>query len=332
MKKRFVEIDCLRGLAISLVLLGHSIIMFPINLNNIFWCQALHFAVSSVHLPLFFAVAGFCFHFRGYRDLLNKKTPRLVIPYLVFSLAGIAAPLFFPSLVNEPKPLGEMLLGILTGQTAWFLYALFLIFLLFPVLLRLARNRTGAWITAILILLIYFFPYWPKVCNLANVADYLLFFALGYAVRQRLDMLGRTLEKAEKKLGRFVLWTLCVVLWACLVGLMMKIGEKNRLPYSVPRLFAALLGMFLCLEYVRYRVSGPVCRAFAEIGKYTLQLYLFNGYFLVASRTLLVKILGITAPIPVILGNYIVILGLNYLFVKYVIARVKLFRTLTGMV
>ena len=80
MKKHYPEVDSLRGLAIALVLLGHSVIKYPVDLNQILWCDALHYAVSSVHLPLFFAVAGFCYSFRGYKDLLRRKTPRLLVP------------------------------------------------------------------------------------------------------------------------------------------------------------------------------------------------------------------------------------------------------------
>ena len=41
-RKRLPEVDILRGMAILMVLLYHSIIVFPVNLHEIQWCSALH--------------------------------------------------------------------------------------------------------------------------------------------------------------------------------------------------------------------------------------------------------------------------------------------------
>ncbi len=38
-KKYYEEIDILKGIAITLVVLGHSVIVYPINLHDIFWCK-----------------------------------------------------------------------------------------------------------------------------------------------------------------------------------------------------------------------------------------------------------------------------------------------------
>ena len=41
MKKYFEEVDVLKGIAILLVLLGHSFILYPINLLNYSWCNTI---------------------------------------------------------------------------------------------------------------------------------------------------------------------------------------------------------------------------------------------------------------------------------------------------
>lgn len=60
MKERIEEIDWLRGFATFLVILGHSIIVYPINLHEIPWCNVLYEFISSFHMPLFFVISGFC--------------------------------------------------------------------------------------------------------------------------------------------------------------------------------------------------------------------------------------------------------------------------------
>lgn len=59
--KHYREIDILRGIAIIMVFLGHAVIVYPINLENVAWCRGLVAFISAVHMPLFFVVAGFAF-------------------------------------------------------------------------------------------------------------------------------------------------------------------------------------------------------------------------------------------------------------------------------
>ena len=49
-KKHLQEIDALKGWAIFLVVLGHSIIVYPINLHENIYCDALFTAVSYFRL------------------------------------------------------------------------------------------------------------------------------------------------------------------------------------------------------------------------------------------------------------------------------------------
>lgn len=59
------EINWMRGFAAFLVVLGHSIIVFPVNLHEIPWCKYLYDTIYSFHMPLFFAISGYCFSMRG---------------------------------------------------------------------------------------------------------------------------------------------------------------------------------------------------------------------------------------------------------------------------
>ena len=81
--KHYREIDILRGIAIIMVFLGHAVIVYPINLENVAWCRGLVAFISAVHMPLFFIVAGFCFHRKStYVDMVQKKIKRLLVPYV----------------------------------------------------------------------------------------------------------------------------------------------------------------------------------------------------------------------------------------------------------
>ena len=144
-----------------MILLGHSIIVYPIDLNEKYeWCYYLHSFVSSVHMPLFFAISGFCFGFRDWKSFLIKKARRLLIPYFSFGLLGILVNTFLASFVNKPESPGRMIMNLLSGQGSWFLCTLFVIF---P-FIRNGYNslRVGLIITIILGGL-QFFDFWPVV-------------------------------------------------------------------------------------------------------------------------------------------------------------------------
>ena len=65
MKVYYEEINRLKGIAILLVLLGHSIIFMPINLMEITWCSILYKYIYIFHMPLFFIISGFLYNYKG---------------------------------------------------------------------------------------------------------------------------------------------------------------------------------------------------------------------------------------------------------------------------
>ena len=70
----FEQIDALKGIAIFLVVLGHGIIFYPVDLHQNVVCESIFRWLSSVHMPLFFLISGFCFSFKGnYKSFIWKK-------------------------------------------------------------------------------------------------------------------------------------------------------------------------------------------------------------------------------------------------------------------
>lgn len=91
--QHYREIDILRGIAIILVILGHAIIVYPVNLMNVVWCKSVFSFVITLHMPIFFGVAGFCFHQnKSYTYMVKKKFARLLIPYTVFNILDMFLP------------------------------------------------------------------------------------------------------------------------------------------------------------------------------------------------------------------------------------------------
>lgn len=122
--KRLDWIDIAKGIAIILVIVGHTV-PNPSPLRH---------AIFSFHKPVFFILAGYTFRPKPRRELLSGSVSRLLVPYVILALAWQV-----PSFLMSGAPLTggvlvsglEMLvfasgvdvpgLGVIAVGMAWFL-------------------------------------------------------------------------------------------------------------------------------------------------------------------------------------------------------------------
>lgn len=318
-KVRYRQIDALKGIAIFLVILGHSIIRYPVDLHRDRVCLFLFRWLSSVHMELFFIISGFCFSYPGsYREYLGKKARRMLVPYLVFNLLDMVPRSLFRSLVNRPRDMGESVRRmVFYGGEYWFLYTLFLIFLIFPFLARAVRGRRYlmAGLPVLLLAAGYCLPD-VSVFTLDLVIQYLFYFSLGVVVRETLG--GRIFDLKIPGPAKAALIVLLLPLWVAVL--------RSRLPgRDVLCALTGIAALWLAAQF------GAVITFFERFGKYSLQLYLLNGFFLVASRTVIVSVLGVREPAVIILFNLAVDFFGSYLVIKYLCERIGPVRVLMGM-
>ena len=102
---------------------------------------------------------------------------------------------------------------------------------------------------------------------------------------------------------------------------------KIIIGYSIlPRVVTTLLAIVAVFFFTRFNWFN---RIFMRFGAYSLQLYLFNGFLLVASRVIICKLT--TNPALIISFNMLIDFFLSYLFIKYLWSKVKFFRLISGM-
>lgn len=327
-KKYYEEIDILKGIAIAMVILGHAVIRYPINLHEVAWTKLVYDWVETMHMPLFFLISGYCFSFHGdYWPFLKKKIQRILIPYVVFNLIDCVPRATLSFLVNRPKSIGESIESIfLYGGEYWFLYALFAFFVVFPLICPYVKSTKAKCVFVFAALLLKFVPGLPKVFILYRMAYHFFYFATGFALKDVFQIETTSNWVENHKLTSAVLVIMIVIGQVILIPV--YVSDYNQV-YGV---LLALIGVVLCY-IMTVLINLPFVRnLFREFGKYSLQLYLLNGFMLVFSRQFVVGILGISEPFVILTVNMFFDLLVSYWIIKYVFARVKLLSVLSGMV
>ena len=333
MKQHYREVDILKGIAILMVLLGHSIIVHPINLNEQYgWCNYLHWFVSTVHMPLFFTISGFCFGFHDWKSYIIKKSRRILIPYFSFGLLGIFVNLFFSSFVNNPNSFDKAAVNLLTGQGNWFLCTLFVIFLIFPFIKNIYNSLIHGLVITIILGGFQFFAWWPSIFNIDNVAKYIFYFSVGFLCKSVYKHQPEYWKKLISFVNRLDVMVASYLLLIILVCMRINLGKGSHILYVIVSMLAAIIGIIGTVSFTFFISKFSFSILFEETGKVSLQLFLLNGYFLTITRTITVRLLHISSPMIIIAANLFVMYLVSFLFIKLVIERVKLFRILTGMV
>lgn len=109
---RVTYIDVAKGMAICLMVLGHSSI--PSSLSNFIW---------AFHMPLFFIASGFTTNWERdtFMSFVKKKVRGLLLPFLIYSgvVMGVESMAGWNTLSN-------LLLRGWEGYALWFIPVLFI--------------------------------------------------------------------------------------------------------------------------------------------------------------------------------------------------------------
>lgn len=297
-ESRFREADLLRGLAILMVMLYHSIIVYPVNLHEIPWCAGLHSFLWTLQMPLFFLVSGFCYsRRRGLAAYYEGRVKRILIPHIFFSALDILPRVLENPLVNgkAESPAKALEDFFLYGGSDWFLLTLFIIACVFPLVEALIK-KDRIRLAAALILSLPLYIFHDRVTDLFclnMVCGFFVWYLAGYGIRLIADgeRPGTFWERPASVPG------------ALLMAALLYIAYINTGKRAAELMFVAA-GAGLCLLVVR-KAAGRVERLLDLSGRWSLQLYLLNPYALVFTRTLLCAGLGVTNAAVIITANFV---------------------------
>ena len=273
----------LRGLAILLVVVGHSIQWTDAGFD----ANPLFSFIYSFHMPLFFFISGVV-GARGIRrpllDQLRAKTLTLLVPFaswwLLVSVVqwlddGQSPPAALLSLVKSPD------VGL------WFLWVLFVITLSSAVSLRLAPKR-AEWAGLIGMAVLLQVARVP-VLGVTMVSWYFPFFAGGLLLSDRF-IRGTALDPKKRRpaeLFAIVIWFGLALgwhreslvwpaqEWAARGGPMPRLVD---MPYRYVTAAASIATA--CVVVRRIAATSWAGKALGYFGRNTLEVYVSHGLFL----------------------------------------------------
>ena len=270
MHQRKTWIDGLRGLAMLFVIYGHLCLgIRPYSLFS-----------SPIKLPLFFAVTGYVFSFKGgnAKAFFRSLAQHLILPWLIFSAVYTAVK------IAGGTAASEALLDFISGNVAWYIPCLIAAEIVF----FLVRKATKPlWLQYALMLALAAAGYLisrpgTELCTFVGRALIVQFYI----------MIGYVFRNLEERITKPKLWpAVFFILYAC-IGAYVLIQHSSSIvdvqsnSYYDPLLFAAMVvcGCSFLFYYARC-IKMP--RWLAFIGRNTLIFYLFHARILDMLRPLI---------------------------------------------
>lgn len=195
--ERNILIDVLKGFAIILVVLGHSIqYNIPVCFDN----SLVFRIIYSYHMPFFMFLSGFVSFgsFDGSTAKLAKRFKSLIIPFwswfvisyafswIIFYLKGGSEPDFLMSVIGVLKS---------PDHGLWFLWVLFLNILVLFASLKITHIHEEFVLLAFFVLLNILVPVTGfSSFGMAALSKLLLFFLFGYVLNKHALKLKKTLS------------------------------------------------------------------------------------------------------------------------------------------
>jgi fucose 4-O-acetylase-like acetyltransferase len=278
--RRIVFLDIAKGLAIILVVLGHSI--GGISLSHCCgegaYARDIAYVIYTFHMPAFFFISGILTQERegsNTAQSVARIMTSIVYPYILWSTIQTSAAILADSAVNTPRNVSDLFQILYAPRDQfWFLYTLCLIRLLDVFVLKSQSKRI---IVALLAadLVVYLLLFWnaSNPTNLNNLLYGLAFY-----------LLGRTSSiTAVSRLPPVLAIVALVALVAFgALGKAYDIGHRSLVPAALAGIACLLT---LAVQIDRHR--GTLAVALSRLGRYSMAIFLVHAMASAAARFVL---------------------------------------------
>lgn len=318
MKKYYEEINIARGIAIFLVVLGHSFPDSQLNIyNNSFIYRNIFNTIYSFHMPLFFMISGFLsYKLICINDIMEKKKAlkdkfmRLMLPYLIISIPSLILKYIFVDFAYKSFNFKFGFLEILVGRNPngglWFLYTLFLVYFI-----AIYINKYYFKLICVLFFILYFIPNTNviSIFTISYICKQGLFYFIGIAIYLKYDKFKKIIE------NKYINIIALIILF-----LGNYIVTLNNLKIGIINLIISFSGILLTikLSIIISKVKSKVNYMFNILGDYSYDIYLISYFVQIPIRVILftkfdfnyevtiILMLSLGIIIPILISRYFI--------------------------
>lgn len=315
MKERAYEIDVMKGIGILLVILGHCMPDFPVNILEDPLSSEVRRFIYTFHMPMFFFCSGFVCGITPKKPLnkeLSARLWRLVVPYFIFSLVNLGLRLAFSSITRSDINIMETISKwFLYGGYYWFVYVLFI--LMFIVTL-LKPRKWGKWaLIAFSLVGIYVYYLHIQIFCLEEIGWYTLFVMLGFCLAKYRSSMLSIMKNC------WIPACLTVLLVVLFFTISVPDKETQFVPYYIQKLLMALIGLFAFYGFAVHPINNKKVSGFIEhFSKYSLQYYLIHEITSLPCFYV-VPALHLKASILAVLINFVLVTFTSYLVLRVIL-------------
>jgi len=286
--KRDQGIECLRGIAIILVVLGHVIggkpeygLQLP---EDSAYRYFLYDWLIHIRMPLFTVISGYVYAMRPINDFstipkfLIRKSRRLLIPFLV-----AASLFFFFQELKDGRGLSEIFIHswhvYIDGHVQyWFIQGIFLVFLLVAILDGFGWSTDFRQWLAVIVGVVGIYSLnlpLPSLFAIDHIPFLLMFFLFGLGLYR--------FEPQLVQNSRLLILTILLFGAGFLAQQYMYFRLPNLLK-NYDQLFTLLIGGSGTFLLIHFRLHNHL---FAKLGNYAYEIFLYHIFGVVIMRMLL---------------------------------------------
>lgn len=312
-KKHFASIDVARTIGIFLVVLGHA---FPDaslqgGIQNSVW-RVVFNIIYSFHMPLFIFLSGFVSgkFSADTHDCWNrtlKKFKRLMVPYFCWGILYIPFRILLAQYASAEFSIARIwriLIGENPYSGLWFLYALFMISLIYIWLIKTDKGLVIAFIISILMVFI------GKYVYIVEPIKWIFMYLFYY-------LLGVYFHKYYLKINDILRKKICISVFGCVFAVLFYFNQHKTWMSGFVSILVAISGIIVVIG-IAENLSKSVL--LAKLGKYGMDIFIMSGPILVFLRIVLYKRLGI-GYIPYVVIATIFAYAAPIVFSKYFIRK-----------
>ena len=269
MKKRNESLDCLKGIAILLVMFGH------VQVHNQMTDPYLYDVIKSIQMPLFFLISGYLAgagkkitDFQEYKEKLIKRATAYLFPFFSW--------LVLQHITFVPRALKTVLFQLDYGL--WFLMVLFIFtWITYTAQLLQAKVKRdwGFWVPFLGSCLVILAAYLMGVTFLSPslLVIYLPYYAAAYFSGMYPHLIG----KISLPMQRILAYAggLLFLLMAAVLDLVTVTGIVMLGIQTIASFLACLALIRLVLDWKECRIKSRL----AVLGRYTLEIYVLHYQF-----------------------------------------------------